>query len=165
MPSPRVRGAMFLFGIGYLFVCGYFFWQECSFQVYGSIAEATVTKVEERTNVRFGGRIRRTTYLTYSFDEPNGTHGTGGEEVPQDYPHTQGQRVMVLYTTGILGSSRINSGFNYVWILLFVAGVVGLAIAASLGAIEGIAVPFSRPKKSKKVRRWQRRAADPRNSE
>lgn len=100
-------------GVAFL-VSGYLSFQELKYAIWGTTAEANVTRTYET-------RERRTNLLAveYTFTDDEGKSHSERDDVPSDWP-TPGATVMVQYLPGVEDSSRLegHSSKLAVWMFL-----------------------------------------------
>jgi len=120
----------------WLFVCGAIFLMSCCV-CYGEIVylfsgrkiEATVTNVYETVKRgRFGQSTGTTVTVEYSFTQPDGLQRTGSDTVDPNWQFPETGTVLVQYTSGEEGRSRLAGKVNWLGISLFTASVVALGV-------------------------------------
>jgi hypothetical protein len=111
-------------GIAFL-VTGYLSFQELKFAVWGTTAEATVTRTFETSS---GSRRRPKLLLAveYTFSDEEGQHHSERDDVPSSWP-TPGPKVTIQYMPGVEDSSRLEGHSSQVAVWIFFGCCVWLA--------------------------------------
>lgn len=113
-----------LFGLMFL-VSVYYSWQELVYVVRGNTAQAMVTETYTMKSGRFRQHEERV--LEYKFAEAGGLSRRGADTISMDEP-VPGQ-ILVQYTPGEKGRSRIAGHVRWMWLCIFGVAVGGLAFA------------------------------------
>ena len=113
-----------IFGILFL-VSAYQSWQELVYLVRGRTARANATENYTQSSGRFMQNKHRV--LEYSFSEEGGLARRGADTFSIEEP-VPGQ-VLVQYTPGTNGRSRLQGHVGWVWIAFFSISIAGLAWA------------------------------------
>ena len=120
------RFRVLLFGIGLFAISGYYCFVETEYLVQGQSARAMVTSTKPTSDRR--GRHARINRVEYRFAEPNGTQRSGSDHRPLDWTPPPNGRIVVEYTPGQDGRSRMAGSVNSRAILLFGGCLVVLAV-------------------------------------
>jgi hypothetical protein len=124
--NELARAKWLLISVAVFLFSAWISWGELLYLIVGRDAQADVVKAYEVTRGgRFGVGGRQRLVVDYSFTEPGGTHRTGTDTVPPDWPIPQGGKVPVRYTAGADGNSRLAGHVNWIGIVLF-----GLSVGA-----------------------------------
>lgn len=112
-----------LIGIGLFLLGGCISWEEVMYLLRGRDAQATITKVFE-TRGRTGNRLS----VEYEFTESGVGQRRGNQTVSLDWPVPRDGKVMVRYTPGIDGDSRLSGHVRWLGLLLFFGSLVFVVI-------------------------------------
>lgn len=104
--------------------------EELTYLVAGQTAEADVTELSESTTRarRSGTVVEQSLIVSYTFTEPDGTWRHATSKVDADWPLPDGGKVLVQYTPGEKGKSRLAGQSN-----VFILGVVGFLLVVAVG--------------------------------
>ncbi|MFK7778754.1 MAG: hypothetical protein QM501_11670 [Gimesia sp.] len=100
-------------GIAFL-VTGYLSFQELKFAVWGTTAEANVTRTFETR----ASRRSRLLAVEYTFTDKEGKHHSERDDVPIDWP-TPGPKVNIQYMPGVEDSSRLEGHSSKIAVWIF----------------------------------------------
>lgn len=104
-------------------VTGYLSFQELKYAVWGTTAEATVTRTFETRE-----RRRNLLAVEYTFTDTEGTSHSERDDVPSDWP-TPGPKVTIQYMPGVEDSSRLEGHSSKVAVWMFLGCCLLLAFA------------------------------------
>jgi uncharacterized membrane protein YtjA (UPF0391 family) len=121
--SELRRAKWLLLGIVIFLVSGCISYRELLYYVTGHNAQGQITKTYESVR-RSRGRETISRVVEYSFSEPDGTQRSGSDDLARDWPIPVDGKVMIRYTPGSDGSSRISGHVNWVGPILFAISLV-----------------------------------------
>jgi hypothetical protein len=117
--NELARAKWLLIAVLLFLVSGCISYGELDYALRGHDAEARVTKAYESRSTR--GRTSLT--VEYEFTEPDGTRRKGMNSVPTDWPVPPDGTVVVRYTAGADGNSRLAGRVNWIGLTLFAISV------------------------------------------
>jgi hypothetical protein len=105
-------------------------WGEMIYLVFGRETQADISKIyaEVRSSGRFRQRQSETMMIDYSFTEPDGTRRTGTDSIFEGMVFPSDKKVMVRYTSGAEGRSRLAGHSNWIGIILFLGSLTAIGI-------------------------------------
>lgn len=113
-----------LFGMLFL-VSIYYSWQELVYLIRGRLAQGTVTESYSQSLGRYGQNKSRV--IEYRFAEDGGLQRKGGDTLSME--EQVPDFVLVEYTPGENGRSRIKGHIRWLWLAIFGVSIAGLAWA------------------------------------
>jgi hypothetical protein len=119
-----------LFAGAFFLVSCFLVYDEFAYLVWGREVEATVEKAYETTRRgRFGVGGRTRLDVDFAFTEPDGTRRKGTSTVECEWPLPASGKVMVEYTPGQLGRSRLKGRVHWTGIIIFFVSIAAVAAA------------------------------------
>ena len=148
------RFRLVLFSLIMLVITGYFSYVEMIYLLQSRSVRATVTRLSEMTERR---RSSTLVYLQveYAFAELTGTRQTGSGNQPLGWRPPADGTILMQYTPGEYGRSRIAGKVNVVVLVLFGCSFAVLTVFGSLLWLEARAA--TRPRNPVRTRRRQDR--------
>jgi hypothetical protein len=121
--SELRRAKWLLAGLVIFIVSGIISYRELTYFVMGRNANAHITKAYETVRRSRGGETISLS-IDYEFTESDGTKRTGSDTVARNWPLPDDGVILVRYTPGTDGNSRISGQVNWVGPILFVISLV-----------------------------------------
>ena len=110
-------------------VSGFICYGELVYLFRGVETEATVTRVYDTNHPGRYGKEYVKHNVDYTFREPNGTNRTDSVTVSSDWRVPVGSKVLVEYTPGKDGKSRLSGQRNWAGIIIFLISLGALVVA------------------------------------
>ena len=109
-------------------ISGYFSLLELRFAMWEKTVQATVTRISEKTERGRRGSTWSVLAVEYTFTDATSGSRNERDDVPTDWPVATGTAA-VQYLPGVENSSRLHGHSSTIAVWIFVACLIGLAVA------------------------------------